>query len=438
MSIVSAGPMPAAAPGADMRLADGEIDFTFDDIRRIGARFDLPADFEVCDFPQKGNINQHTYLLRSSAGDYILQRINHTVFTRPTCVMAAMIACIEAQNRALAANPDLESAGWRPISLVPTREGELYLAYEEPRGATVWRMMEMIPGCRTFKSLSEATDRAEQLALAEEAGRGLALYGRLTWDMPTAGLENPLPGYRQTRTYYDQFLSVLAGTRTPEEAERFLPADLIVRQSTEFHFRVHLPDNEYHSRINDPDLQAFIAVARENEAFAMTFQKAMDSGAIRTVAVHGDTKLENFLFCRETGRARSLVDLDTIMPHTWLSDWGDMVRSLTNVAGEKEPDMSKVQVDLEIFNALARGFLGAAGDIPDSELALMPAAVELLALELGVRFMMDYLRGDSYFLLGPNDPRDLNKIRGMVQLTLFQRLREKRDVITRLVATCRA
>jgi N-acetylhexosamine 1-kinase len=155
----------------------------------------------------------------------------------------------------------------------------------------------------------------------------------------------------------------------------------------------------------------------------------MDEGSIRTVAVHGDTKLENFLFSRECGRVRSLVDLDTIMPHTWLSDWGDMVRSLANVAGEKEADLNNVQVDLDIIDALARGFLGSAGEIPPAELELMPIAVEVLALELGVRFLMDYLRGDSYFVLGPQDRRDLNKIRGMVQLTLFERLREKRSAI---------
>jgi hypothetical protein len=412
-----------------MHLADGDIDFDLDHVKRIAALFDIPEPLDVCDFPEKGNINQHTYLVMAQGRHYLLQRINHTVFTRPRSVMAAMIACIEAQNATMAADPGLASAGWEPITLRPTRSGHDYLEYQEARGATVWRMMARIPGCRTYKSLSEVEDRAEQLTLAEQAGRGLALYGRLTWSMSTDGLENPLPGYRQTRTYYDQFLSVLAGTRTEEEAEQYLPTDPIVRQSTAYHFRVHLPEEEYRKRISDPELQHFIKLARDNEEFAMTFQREMDAGTIRTVAVHGDTKLENFLFCRETGRAKSLIDLDTIMPHTWLSDWGDMVRSLTNVAGEKEPEMAEVQVDLEIFDALARGFLSAAGDIPRAELELMPSAVELLALELGVRFMMDYLRGDSYFILGAQDRRDLNKIRGMVQLTLFERLRQKRGLI---------
>ena len=416
-----------------MYLAPGDVDFSLDQIELISREFAIPGPVHVSDFDEKGNIHRDTYLVRAGGCEYLLQRINHTVFTRPHSVMAAMVACLDAQRSTLKAHPDLAKEGWQPITLVPTRNDQPYLEHEEPCGATIWRMMVRIPDCRTFKSLSEVADLSERLTLAEQAGRGLALYGRLTWGMSTEGLENPLPGYRDTRTYYDQFLSVLAGTRTLQEAEPRLPADPVVRQSTEYHFRVHLPEDEYIRRVSDPELQHFIRLAKENETFAMSFQRAMEEGSIRTVAVHGDTKIENFLFRRETGRAICLVDLDTIMPHTWLSDWGDMVRSLTNVAGEKEPDMSKVQVDMEIFDALARGFLGAAGDIPAAEFELMPAAVELLALELGVRFMMDYLRGDSYFLLGPDDPRDLNKIRGMVQLTLFERLREKRaDVARRL------
>src|SRR5207248_3190594 len=107
--------------------------------------------------------------------------------------------------------------------------------------------------------------------------------------------------------------------------------------------RIHLPDEEYYARVDDPELQPFIELARRERDFAMTLLHGMDSGAIRRVAIHGDTKLDNFLFCDRTGRAKALIDLDTIMPHSWLADWGDMVRSLVNVAGEKERDLSKVE-----------------------------------------------------------------------------------------------
>ena len=112
------------------------------------------------------------------------------------------------------------------------------------------------------------------------------------------------------------------------------------------------------------------------------------------------------------------------MPFTWLADWGDMVRSLVNVAGEKERDLSQVQVDREVYVAVAKGFLETAKATTDAETSMMVAAVQAITLELGLRFLTDYLRGDTYFQVGPDDRSDLNKVRAMVQLSLYRRLVE--------------
>jgi Ser/Thr protein kinase RdoA (MazF antagonist) len=245
--------------------------------------------------------------------------------------------------------------------------------------------------------------------------------------MRTDGLENPLPGYRDTRLYYNQLRSVLAGCRTAGDAGALIPADLTLRQSTEEHFLVHLDEPEYRRRIDDPEFRPWIDLVRAEEDFGVSLLTGMDSGRIRRLAIHGDTKLDNFLFSTRTGRVKALVDLDTIMPHTWLADWGDMVRSLVNVAGEKERDLSRVQVDMDIYRAVARGFLSAAREVTPAEVALMADAVQIIALELGLRFLTDYLRGDSYFKVGPADPPDLNRVRAMAQLSLFRRLRERAD-----------
>jgi Ser/Thr protein kinase RdoA (MazF antagonist) len=213
-----------------------------------------------------------------------------------------------------------------------------------------------------------------------------------------------------------------------------LPRDRIVRESTVEHFLIYLDEKEYRKRMEDPQVQTFIDLARTNETFGMTLLEEMAAGRIRTVAIHGDTKLDNFLFSTRTGKVKALVDLDTIMPHTWLVDWGDMLRSLTNVAGEKERDLSRVQVDMEIYEAVARGFLSTAREITPEEVNLMVEAVQIIALELGLRFLADYLRGNSYFKLGRADPPDLNKVRGMAQLTLFERLRDHSDEARRCIA----
>ncbi|MFH1573164.1 MAG: phosphotransferase [Acidobacteriota bacterium] len=405
---------------------------------RIMPFFDLPFPREAYDVPDRGNIHQHTFLIRSGlppgTAEFLLQRINQQVFTRPPGVMASMVACLRAQERNLERGVVPADSGWEPIRLIPTRSGAPYLEHENRRGKTYWRMMVKISDCVTYKSLSEVPDRRRRIALAEEAGRGLAMYLDLTTGMDVAGLIHPLPGYRDTRLYYDQLKSVLRGCRTAEEAADLLPADEVLRQSTERHFLNHLPPAEQERRRRDPELQPFIDLACASEAFGLMLARERAAGRIRTVAIHGDTKLDNFLFCARTGRVKSLVDLDTIMPHTWLADWGDMVRSLVNVAGEKERDLGRVDVDMGVYDALAKGFLGTVRRAAEAEIELMVDAVEIIALELGVRFLADFLRGDSYFRLDLTDPPDLNKCRAMVQLRLFQVLGAKHEQALECVA----
>jgi hypothetical protein len=408
---------------------------------RLASRFRLAHPVEVHDFPEKGNINQHTFIVCAGARtprEYLLQRINDRVFTRPRSVMRAMIASIEAQRASIADCRLAPGDEWEPITLVDTTGGLPYLDVENHRGPGCWRLMVKIPESRTYKSLGEIADPAERLRIAGEAGRGLAIYGDLTCRMATEGLENPLPGYRDTRLYFDQLRSVLSGHRTPADAAGLLPTDPLILHSAGEHFLVHLDDAECRRRLNDPVLRPWIDLVRAEEAYGTTLLDGMESGRIRRLAIHGDTKLDNFLFSTRTGRAKALVDLDTIMPHTWLADWGDMVRSLVNVAGEKERDLSRVRVDTDVYRAVARGFLSSAREVTPAEVDLMADAPQIIALELGVRFLGDYLRGDSYFKLGPADPPDLNRARAMAQLTLFLRLRERRDETRRLVDELRA
>lgn len=411
------------------------------DIKRleaIASRFDVPTPLTLDRYKESGNIN-HTFLVLSGPSEnrreYLLQRINQRVFTRPRGVMASMLASIQAQRTA--ASLYMEAGDWHTISLIPARDGEEFVEEEDEDGITCWRLMEMIPDCYTYKSLSDVEADSDPLDVARETGRGLATYLRLTEAMDASTLTYPLPGYRDTRLYYNQFLSVLQGNRTLEEAASFLPEDPDFRQSTQEHFLIpsRLSDAEYRARMEDPELQEFITLAREQEKYAMTLLDAMREGSVRTVGIHGDTKIDNFLFCRHTHRVKAVVDLDTIMPHTWLADWGDMVRSLVNVAGEKETDLSKVQVNREVFDAVAEGFLsGIGGACYPSEIALMVDAVQIIALELGVRFLADYLRGDTYFQLAPSDPPELNKTRARVQLTLFRQLRQQEAALRAHIA----
>jgi N-acetylhexosamine 1-kinase len=404
-------------------------------------QFNLPGDVEISDFTAKGNINQQTYLIEagpsSRRAEYLLQLLNPDVFKQPHIVMDAMISCLETQKKALANGILGEGEEWEVPRLVPTKDGRPYLEIADKAGVRCWRMMTRLQPARAYKSLREIPDPQARLLTAGEAGRGLALFGILTAGLNPSCLPCPLPGYRDTRLYYNQLLSVLDGNRTLREAASRLPADEAVRRSTEIHFLVRVDSGEYRRRRNDPWVSPLITLALEQMPYALTLAEGLDSGEITRVAIHGDPKLENFLFNPATGKVKALVDLDTIMSHTWLSDWGDMIRSLVNIAGEREPDPDNIDVDMDVFRAVARGFLGSARHAIPREIEIMADAPQIMALELGVRFLADYLRGDSYFMLGPGDPTDLNKTRARVQFCLFEKMRKKAEAMKNCIKDCR-
>ncbi|MBZ0213976.1 MAG: aminoglycoside phosphotransferase family protein, partial [Nitrospirae bacterium] len=140
-------------------------------------------------------------------------------------------------------------------------------------------------------------------------------------------------------------------------------------------------------------------------------------------AVHGDTKLENFLFDAE-GRVVALVDLDTVMPGPWELDWADAVRSLANPAGEIVADLETVRYDAEVEYAMREGFLGARSAPLGPEVsARMCRAALAMTLEQALRFATDYLRGDTYYHV-PADAPDLNRNRAEVQMRLAEQMRD--------------
>ncbi len=406
-----------------------------DDVAWVARQFAIGAVEDVSPFRHRGNINLDAFYVRDAeGGEYLLQRLNTDVFRIPERVMAAMQAWNQAQEEALMARREREDLAWEPIRLIPTREGESCLDLAADSRRHVWRMMVLIGDSYTCRSLKERPEGLELLAVAEEAGRGMALAADLTAGLDTAALETSLPGYRDTKGYFRQMHGVLRGCRSMDEAKDLLPDDGDVLIATSELYVLGLDSEEARRRRSDAEVEEAVEFALAIEAEACSLQSDAAEGRIRRTAIHGDTKLENFLFCRSTHRVKCLVDLDTIMGYTWLADWGDMARSLCNVAGEMEADLSQVQVDRGVYSAAAKGFLSTVQAAPKAELERMPLAVEAIAAELGIRFLTDYLRGDNYFRLHPDDPRDLNRTRGLVQLTLARRLRDLRPWAAELLA----
>ena len=412
------------------------LDYTNDDIEWVARQFQISGAVVVAPFPGRGNINLHTYSVLAGGREYLLQKVNSEVFTLPYRVMKTMIASIDAQRAGMAAGQCDEL--WEAIELIPTREGQPFLDLTDEHGWSVWRLMVLIPASASFKSLADVGHRDDQLALAIEVGRGLATYADLTASIDQSDLPGSLPGYRDTAHYYRMFHAVTADCRTALQAEPFMPESEELRTSTAKLFLVSADEDKFRSRLNDPELVPYIELIRREESGAMALWDAVRSGQIRPSVIHGDPKIENFLFCSRTFRVKALVDLDTIMPFTWLADFGDMIRSLVNVAGEKERDLSKVTIDREVFEAVSKGFLATTKTLTDAEAALLVPAILILTLELAIRFLTDYLRGDVYFQLTPEDPPDLNRVRALVQLVLYERFVEFAPEAEAILARLRA
>ncbi len=391
----------------------------FETARRVAARFDFPLVGEPEWFLRRGNINLDAFLLTAATGGRaLLQRISPMVFSEPDRVVANMTRAIESQRDAR--DRGALPPAWRVPDLIPARDGGFIV-----RDEGTWRLMTFLEGTTSEKRLS-AMDRPAALRAARECGRGLALYLDGTAALDPADLKPSLPGYRDAGIYLAQFDAAVAGLRSEDAESLDLPEDPGVRASCAPHYAVALAPGDHADRLRDPEVKSAVAFARDHRALLTELRDLRTAGLIPDRAIHGDTKLENFLFDAgpgpTAGDAVALVDLDTVMAHTWLVDWGDMARSLCNVAGEAEPDRGRITVDERVYAEAAEGLLTTMATATEREKALMPRAAASIALELGVRFLADWLRGDTYFALGPGDPPDLNRTRALAQLTLAERL----------------
>ena len=141
-----------------------------------------------------------------------------------------------------------------------------------------------------------------------------------------------------------------------------------------------------------------IAFVQRRRADCAVLMDLLDAGKLPLRVTHNDTKLNNILFDAHTGEALCVIDLDTIMPGLALNDYGDSIRFGASTAAEDEPDVSKVHFDLYLFELYTRGYLEAAGAaLTDTEKEYLPWGAKLMTLECGIRFLTDYLQGDTYF-----------------------------------------
>ena len=144
--------------------------------------------------------------------------------------------------------------------------------------------------------------------------------------------------------------------------------------------------------------------------------EGLENGSIPYRVTHNDTKVNNVMMNKDTGKFMAVIDLDTVMPGSLLFDYGDGIRSTASSALEDETDLSKVYLDLDLFCAYTDGYLEEMAEyITIDELFLMAESIRIITLELAIRFLNDYINGDTYFKVN-YEKHNLDRVRNQIAL----------------------
>lgn len=361
-------------------------------IRQIGDQFAIEGEMIDGKEISTGLINS-TYMATYEHADgiqarYVFQRINEKVFTNPLAVMQN-IECVTRHINWKVLRIRKDSAG-RTLNLYPARGGK---CYAQGPGGGVWRCYNYIEGCRTYDVI-ENTRQAYQAAFA------FGSFQDLVSDLPVAEIHETIKGFHHTPTRYQQLQMAIK--------------------------------NDALSRVSE--VRAELAFVEQRAHYIHKIVDAIAAGTLPIRITHNDTKINNVMIDVKTDKAVCVIDLDTVMPGSTLYDFGDMVRTATSPVAEDEVDLAKVTMQISMFEALVEGYLDAAGGfLTRQEIELLPFSGKLIALEIGMRFLTDYLSGDHYFKI---ERPQHNLDRARTQLKLIESIEDQEDAMKRFVRKC--
>lgn len=298
----------------------------------------------------EGHINQ-TFLAVTDRKRYILQKINTKLFRNVERLMNNIMLVTE-YNRTVTKAKGLDPDDYC-LSLVYTHDKKNYF-YDESGDYRVYKYLEN----------SVCYQTVSQPGLFYESAVAFGNFASLLAQFDATKLYEILPDFHNTEKRFTDFTRAVLRDPLGRRAET----------ETEIAF------------INDRDY------------LYKTITDLLKSGVMPTKVTHNDTKLNNVLFDERTGKAMAVIDLDTIMPGSICYDFGDSIRFGCNPALEDERDLSKVNFQLPLFEEYTKGYLYSLGSsITSVEKDNLAIGAILMTLECGMRFLADYLEGDTYF-----------------------------------------
>ena len=324
-------------------------------LRAICNKFFIYGDYLVATPFGNGNIND-TYQVTYDQGGvrlhYALQRVNRVVFTEPEKVMENVDRVTRHMLNKIYSSK--QATRKRTIRLLYARTGEPYVYDDE---GELWRAYIFIEHARTYDVL-ESTEHAFK------AARTFGEFQNDIVDLPGGRLHETIPDFHNTPL-------------------RLAKLQEVIKQDP-------------CGRVKDVSEEIDFVMTRSGELGRLV--ELNQAGLLPERVTHNDTKVNNILIDDVSGDGICVLDLDTVMPGLALYDFGDMVRSGTNSADEDEQDLSRVQMRFDMFEALLRGYLAGAGSfLTPLEREELPFSGKLISMELGIRFLTDYLQGDTYF-----------------------------------------
>lgn len=300
----------------------------------------------------------------------ILQRMNQEVFENPVELMENIVGVTSYLRERIIENggdPERET-----LNVLPAVDGKLY--YLDSLG-DYWRSYKFIDHATSYDQV-ENPDDFYQSAVA------FGNFQRLLADYPAQTLHETIKGFHDTKARFEVFKKVV------EE-------DVMGRAK---------------------EVQKEIRFVLDREEIADFFCELLEKGELPLRVTHNDTKLNNIMIDDETGKGICVIDLDTVMPGLAMNDFGDSIRFGASTAAEDEQDLSKVSCSMELFDQYAKGFIeGCNGKLTEKEIELMPMGAKTMTFECGMRFLTDYLQGDTYFKIH-REKQNLDRCRTQFKL----------------------
>jgi hypothetical protein len=349
------------------------------DLNKVLSEFNIDHNLNVYG---NGHIND-TYC--SNPEGYILQRINTSIFTDPDALMENIENVTSFIGKKIAAaggDPERET-----LTVVRTSKGDNCYKYDSNN---VFRVYKFIKDTKTVEDDKTLTD-------LYNAGKGFGRFQCMLDDFPVEKLHETIKDFHNTPKRVDALKEAIEADRAGRAKS--------VRPEIEF--------------------------ALENAVFADTVVNGIKSGEIPLRVTHNDTKINNILFDSESGEAVAVIDLDTVMPGSMLYDFGDALRMGGSTAAEDETNLDIVHFDSEAFKFFADGYLSETLSVlKEKEIELLPFSAKLLTYECGIRFLTDYLNGDTYFKIH-REHHNLDRCRN--QFKLVKEITEQEDKLLAIV-----